>query len=343
MKKFIKVWAILFAVVLVACQSDYDAGNEDQTVAEVTTRGGGAPTFDGQSYYYKTSPKAHPFDIVITGDGFTAAEWNNGSFEAMADEMMDAFFSIEPYKSYKDYFRVYILVAHSNVSGITNTSRDTKFGSYVYSSTIEVNKEAVFDFAEARVPNFDPTRSYVVMFANCDAYGGACDNEYGYDGRSLVKMAAFQPNAKVIHIHESAHGIAKLGDEYINPTYNNLNLQVHGAAIIAQAMARRNGSLWNYAPNLDFVGESNNVEWAKYYNLPGYEEVGHFAGGAEWLNGCWRSTEHSIMQNNLPADAAYGFNAISREAIVRRILYVAGETFNFQTFLANDSNEKPVF
>jgi hypothetical protein len=293
---------------------------------------------DGETYLYLDSQKEKPFNIVITGDGFTKADYESGYFDEKVDAVMKDFFTIEPNKGYKEYFKVTKLVAISGKSGITTSKGNTKFSSSVSSSIIDVNKETVFNFVKANIPDIDLTKSYVIMVANSDAYGGGCLNEYGYSGRALTAMAVAQPNAGVIHIHESGHGIAKLGDEYTKAMYDQTTMPKQ---LVDNIVARRDGNIWNYAPNLDFGGDRTKAEWAKYYTI--YNDVDYVKGGAEFLLGCWRSSQHSIMENDLPADAAYGYNAICREAIVRRLLWVAGETFDFDKFLARDSNEKPVF
>ena len=53
--------------------------------------------------------------IAICADGFRWDELNK--FERLAKRAVDYLFSVEPYKSYKDYFTVYIFRSNSNESG----------------------------------------------------------------------------------------------------------------------------------------------------------------------------------------------------------------------------------
>ena len=48
----------------------------------------------------------HPVTLVVTGDGFTTNELApNGLFESSAREALNCLFSVEPYKSYREYFK----------------------------------------------------------------------------------------------------------------------------------------------------------------------------------------------------------------------------------------------
>ena len=51
-------------------------------------------------------------------------------------------------------------------------------------------------------------------------------------------------------------------------------------------------------------------------------------------NGIYRSEYNSCMNNNAPY-----FSTWSRQLIVERTLWAAGETFDFETFVSKDSRE----
>ena len=53
--------------------------------------------------------------VAVLADGFTAAEQDK--FELLAKSGVDYLFSVEPYKSYKEYFTVYLFRVPSNESG----------------------------------------------------------------------------------------------------------------------------------------------------------------------------------------------------------------------------------
>jgi hypothetical protein len=64
--------------------------------------------------------------------------------------------------------------------------------------------------------------------------------------------------------------------------------------------------------------------------------VGVYEGGYYYTYGVWRPELTSCMINNL----AY-YNAPSREAIVKRILAKAGETYTLDAFLNKDIIKEP--
>ena len=53
-------------------------------------------------------------DIIIMGDGFAAEHFSNGNYEKVMEDATDAFFSVEPYISLRDYFNVYYIKAVSD-------------------------------------------------------------------------------------------------------------------------------------------------------------------------------------------------------------------------------------
>jgi uncharacterized repeat protein (TIGR02543 family) len=303
------------------------------------------PFTDGKTYLYLDSQKVNPFTIIITGDGFTQEDYDNGFFDKKVDSIMDVFFEFEPYKSYKDYFKVIKLVAISEQRGITATTGNTKFRTNIQGTLIcpngsTQNADIVYDFIYANVAGMNPStinNAYVIMVAHTDIYGGNCYNDFD-NGKALSAIPLLHKDAKFINLHEAGHGIGKLGDEaaglmagFPTPMPQQLKDTFEN---------RRQGNPWKYYPNLHIEKDSTTSLWAKYYNLPGYEDVGFFEGGNNnYMLNVWRPTEFSIMNNGID-HARYGYNVIGREAIVRRLLTVAGETFDFQTFLVKDPQKK---
>ena len=55
----------------------------------------------------------HLVDVVIMGDGFAAEHFSNGDYDRVMRKAADAFFSVEPYASLREYFNVYYINAIS--------------------------------------------------------------------------------------------------------------------------------------------------------------------------------------------------------------------------------------
>ncbi len=138
---------------------------------------------------YMTQTKGRkPLDICVIPEGFTSAELTK--FESLAAEGIDYLFSTEPYKTYKDYFNVYIMNVPSRESGASitdgngtvTTGRDTYFnarwGQDSYSDMI-ADGDAVFGFVSNRCPEIlDGTLTVedvpILMIINDSRYGGRC-------------------------------------------------------------------------------------------------------------------------------------------------------------------------
>ncbi len=64
-----------------------------------------------------TGPPANRFNLVIAGDGYTADEQDK--FMQQVDKHLNVMWSIEPYKSYRNYINVYAIKIISGDSGIS--------------------------------------------------------------------------------------------------------------------------------------------------------------------------------------------------------------------------------
>ena len=117
---------------------------------------------DPIKYIEATAGNPKPVTIAVIPEGYTATEL--ADYELQAKSGIEALFNTEPYKTYRDYFNVWILKVASNDSGakITDGSgnvivdRDcyfeTKWGQDSYSD-MRANDNKVFDFVEANCPD----------------------------------------------------------------------------------------------------------------------------------------------------------------------------------------------
>ena len=126
--------------------------------------------------------------LAVLADGFTADELDK--FEVLAKSAVDYLFSVEPYKTYKDYFTVYLCRVPSNESGagITDgnetiiTPVDNAFGSRwgedSYSDMV-ANAGTVQRYLRTHIPEIisgDLTYQDVptALLINDERYGGIC-------------------------------------------------------------------------------------------------------------------------------------------------------------------------
>ena len=78
----------------------------------------GAPS-DKVVKYMESSSGFKPVVLAVLADGFTSEQQD--LFLSLAKDAMDKLFDTEPYKTYKDYFTVYLLPVVSNEAGASTT------------------------------------------------------------------------------------------------------------------------------------------------------------------------------------------------------------------------------
>lgn len=158
-------------------------------------------------------------DIAILGDGYREAEYSK--FADAAARAADYLFSVEPLKSRRDDFNLRSVFAPSAESGVTdaylglekNTVLRCTYGSAAAErALVAQDNSAVREIASA-VP-YD----FLLILANARRYGGSA-----YFGGPAV-VAIDSARARYLVIHELAHVMAGLADEYYvavtdGPTY----------------------------------------------------------------------------------------------------------------------------
>lgn len=293
---------------------------------------------DGYVKTYQSATKGNGIDIVFIGDGYDAKDIAKGTFLTNADSGYSAFFDVEPYKTYKEYFNVYAVVSQSDESGIgtVNSIIDTKFGSsFSQNRILTPEAEPCFTWAKKANPSMDLSKSLTILLMNTSTYEGVT-MMYG-DGSAIaccpVSTDAYPYDFRGIIQHEAGgHGFGKLGDEYI-----------YHSAFIQNCLCMDgcdHGDLFNlyksygWYKNLSLTSDATQVPWAHLiYNSKYSDYVDIFEGGYMHSRGVYRSEATSCMNNNIPY-----YSAISRQAIVERIMDCAGETFTLENFYALDDD-----
>lgn len=298
-------------------QYDYEYGDGDVITNQTATIGDGV-------------------NIVFMGDCFDAQDIATGKYLNGINEAIEYFFAVEPYATYKDYFNVYTVFGLSPDSGMgtANTIREAKFGSqYMLNEGVQTDGVTCFEYA-CKTPTVTADnicQTPIVLIENSYEYDGVTQmwddgsaiamvpmsmDEYPYDYRGLVQHEA------------GGHAFGKLGDEYI---YHNGFITSCPFCGDASLPVRHAHSLGWYR-NLSLTGNMYDVAWShlifdeKYQNT-----VDVYEGGYMHTRGCFRSEQNSCMNNNIPY-----FSAISRQAIVERIMEYAGEEFSFEAWKAKD-------
>ena len=298
-------------------QFDYQYGEGDVITLQEATKGNGV-------------------DVVLLGDCYDAADIAAGNYLADLQEAVGHYFAIEPYATYKDYFNVYAVLGVSDDSGMgtLNTIKDAKFGStFGEKNLVQPDMNMCFEYACKAPIDDNIAQTLIVLVENTTEYGGVC-YMYG-DGTAVAccpKSAdAYPYDFRGIVQHEAGgHGFGKLADEYI---YHNAFISTctctDGCSHVDEFMA---GKANGWYANLELTGDMNEVGWSHLIFHPKYSNVVDiYEGGYFHTRGVYRSEPTSCMNNNIPY-----YSAISRQAMVERIMEYAGEQFDLETFIDKD-------
>ena len=151
-------------------------------------------------------------NLAILGDGYTAAE--KPKFAADAARALNYLYAVEPFAHRRNDFNAHAVFVPSAESGVTDgylsVARKTAFGCAYYAGGSErtiaaMNERALRDAASV-VP-YD----FMLVLANARRYGGSAY----FGGPAAVAIdSAF---ARYLVLHELAHAIGALAEEYYIP------------------------------------------------------------------------------------------------------------------------------
>lgn len=249
---------------------------------------------------FSSGSPANRIDVVVVGDGYTAAE--QAKFLGDAATFMDGFLADpELFADYRSYFNVHALFVASAESGATHLEsspalvRNTALGAYYGCNGIDrlicVNLGKVNTAVNAVFPAVQ--RDYVFVLVNDTVYGGS---------GGTVLVSSINVQAREIMLHEFGHTHGLLADEYTT-TPPPCSLVEPGAAN-ATMVSTRASIKWNH-----WIDPATPVPTTSTQaSIPGLYE-----GAWYCATGMFRPTFNSKMRSlNAP------FDAVNREQLVRR-------------------------
>ena len=316
----------------------------------------------------------NPNEIIFMGDGYTVADYvDGGKFDTDVQNGINAFFNVEPYKSYKGYFKIYKMAAYSQDSGVTQLDKGitkvTAFNTvFKGGSSMEADDEKIFRYA-TQIPGMQDTNPYddkptdnpppkgklenvlVILMVNQDRYAGTCWS--WSTGQSIAicpvstSTSAGTNYRNVVNHEAGGHGFGRLADEYVTSANKDKTIT---------ESEKSNLTTWQkygFYPNVDLTSDLLTIKWKHFAGKTGYSVVGAFEGAYYYTFGAWRPETSSCMIFNEPY-----YNAPSRENMVKRILRTAagvrvneyvsgvltpipGDPYNFDTFVTNDVQKSP--
>lgn len=302
---------------------------------------------DGQVTAFQTAAQGEGIDIVLIGDGFSDRQIADGTYDATLRKAAEAFFTEEPYASFRDLFNVYAVTAVSKNEDYFSGS-DTAVDGYFGEGTLEGLSTLVggddelcqyyaLDIPGMTLEKLDNTLIIVIM--NSKTYAGTCYMYYpsGDDYGEGLAVAYFplgtddEMFSELIHHEAGGHGFAKLADEY------------YYTGRIPQSEIDDDYHRWEpygWYRNVDFTNNPTDVKWSSFLTDPRYsnDELGIFEGACTYRYGAYRPTRNSIMTQNTG-----GFNAPSREAIyyrIRKLSNGSGWAYDREEFVAWDARNR---
>lgn len=307
---------------------------------------------DGTYVQLQAASVDNGINIVFMGDGYSDRQIEDGTYDKAMKDGYDAFFSEEPFVSFKEYFNVYYVVAVSDREGcsdnaVAGSPNNSAFKTYFGDGThVGGNDAAVLAYTR-KIPalqniNEDNLTSIVMM--NSPKYAGTCymtlagsnqaDYGQGYSISYFPVGNSYEALRQVLNHEANGHGFGKLGDEYSSGG--------NASCTLDNLKNKYNPRGWHL--NIDNVSDPAQTIWSEFYqgDYKTYEQIGAYAGAYTWpathSTVFYRPTTNSIMNQNTG-----NFNAPSRKAIYVRIhKMVYGEDWNWEdnkeTFFNWDRN-----
>ena len=272
-------------------------------------------------------------NLIILGDGYTAEEMQQ--FRDDVDKHLNVQWSIEPFRSYRDYFNVYMIEIVSGESGIScdpddgNVRRDTPLklqyagtcpaGANARGVTFGPGGQQALEEYVSMIPGVTAQNRQTLTLANTSTYGGI-------GGRNATTTGQ-APQGPLVSPHELGHSLGNLQDEY---PYSARNVpggpytggepsSIHHTLLTEQQM-RDQQAKW--------------FRWLGEESLSG-GVIGRYESGQTRSSGIWRPSEHSIMRW-----IGYHFDQIGRERMIEKI---SGRRDVAQLALESTPTDEPVY
>ena len=276
--------------------------------------------------------------IFLVGEGYNAEDIASGLYLNDMKEQMEHIFSIEPMKSYREYFTVSTAIACSPESGIDGVR---KFQSDDWRVS---ENDLVLKYAQKYGVGIkgNEGNSTILVLRNSIRTGDNSSIIYDEEHRGLAiswmaKSNDVYPFDQKGFILRELVGTAfgKLAPEHVNHFTFMKACGCPGCNMTNQYEHYRSLGWWQ---NVSISGKLSELPWYHLIFDEKYAKyVDAYEGAMNHSRGAYRSENASVMGNQF---IPY-FNAISREILVKRIMEASGGTFDFNTWKQNDKIEIP--
>ncbi|MEU4523886.1 M64 family metallopeptidase [Amycolatopsis sp. NPDC024027] len=256
-----------------------------------------------------TGPVAQRFNLVVLGDGYTAAE--QPKFFADVERHVSTLWSLEPFKSYRSYFNVYAVSIASPESGVDcdpsldAPRRDTPLdmGFWGGCNAQSVQRLLTVDDAAAQryadlVPGTTRANRQILALGNSSTYGGA--------GGTYATASGGNALSALISPHELGHSLGGLDDEY----------DYYARGVPGGAYEGGEPDSVHHTLLTEPQMRAQHAKWWRWLGEPSESggTIGRFEGGLYTRTGVWRPSRHSMMKT-----LGYAFDQVGRERMTQRI------------------------
>lgn len=286
-------------------------------------------SMDGDIITLQKATAGKGINIVFLGDAYTDKDMAPGGlYETVMKQAMEAFFSVEPYKSFRDRFSVYavkVVSLNDRIGGGSQTALGTFFGSGSY---VNGDNDKCFEYA-LKVPGINSRDNLLVSVLVNSLHASGTTILYDSDQSAIARVSTTGNDSyyfgETLQHEAGGHGFAFLADEYTD----------YSQTAPSYLMDDYNSMYDRYGwfSNVDFTSDPSKIRWSEFLSDSRYQqEVGIYEGAALYEKGAWRPSVNSIMKDNYG-----GFNAPSRWAIYQQIMKRSGEEARLQQFIEYDS------
>ena len=276
--------------------------------------------------------------IFLVGEGYDAQDIASGLYLNDMKEQMEHIFSVEPMKSYRDYFTVSTAIACSPESGVDGVR---KFQSDDWRVS---ENHLVLKYAQQYGVGVKGNESNSTILVLRNSIRTGDNNTILYDKEHRGLAISWMAKSNDIYPFDQkgfilrelvGTGFGKLGPEHINHFTFIKACSCPNCSMVNKYERYRDLGWWQ---NVSMSGKLSELPWYHLIFDEKYAKyVDAYEGAINHSRGAYRSENASVMGNQF---IPY-FNAISREILVKRIMEASGGTFNFDTWKQNDKIEVP--
>lgn len=305
-----------YTVTVPVCQSAYEYPEDKEIILQ------------------RASGPGQAIPLFVIGEGFDAASILDGTYMRRMEDHVEQFFSLEPFKTYRNYFTVSTAIACSPDAGLSGYSSGnaSRFG--VTEGDFGYDAGVFTDYAvkvSSGISRSNLSKAMILVVVNADM-------ESGQAHKAETCNIAFCPISSRVEASNPARIVLRtacgevFGKLAVEESGHNEFVKACTCPYCMTYASLMQGKARGWYENVTVSAKMASAPWADFIFDPKYSAiVDMYEGGWGHLRGVWRSENRSVMAGDYPY-----FNTISRYSIYKRIMNYAGLTPTMADFKAND-------